>query len=183
MKKIMAMLLTMMLLLSLAACADKGTEDGNSSKTVSMADFMDAFRKAGYEVGFDGSDSICAEDFGIEAYSPTSCSGFAFGFENSGMEKDGVLYYFAFANKKDAEAAFDAIIKLMREDGVYMKSVSDANGKKSKEMDDEDPYFGSVTVLTQVENTLVFSMEEWDIDVDGYTYDKGMENILEKMGY
>ena len=180
MKRYVAILMVLCCMLGLAACgAGDRTSNGNAtvSHAITANDLMQAMRDAGYNVEVDTSASV--EDLDVPGATTVTMLGY---HKFDGMEKGGFAYFFEFNSSADALSAYNELVSALSGDGIYMREVNGAHGEKSVFTDNADPDFGDTRILTQVENTLVFALEQWDIDSTG-SYDYELNRILEDLGY
>ena len=183
MKRYVAILMALCCLVGLAACgAGNGASGGNGAGTASYAisanDLVQTMRDAGYGVQPDGYET--AGDLGIT--NAREFDALNFYKDENGVEKHTSVFFVVFADAGDAQSAYEQIVSAGAADGVYLRAYNHGNGKKATYTDDSDPYFGYMTIVSQVENTLVIAVESWDIDSFG-TYDYELSSILAKLNY
>ena len=193
MKQVVSLVLAIMMLLSLTACGAKEHAGGDrdypqktntearteiQSYAVKPVDLKRAILKAGYEEQ-DYSDAD-ANDLGIN--NAKSCTEMFFYKNENGVEKYTEIFFIEFVNESDAITAYNYMCNLCVNDEIPLQAVQSAHGLKSVHTDDVDPEFGGDTIISQVENTVVFVLEGWDIDSKG-TYDHEINSILSALGY
>ena len=197
MKRCLSIVLACIIFLGLTACGSSGNSSNsinpsnsiNSNnqadeskvevvRTINEYDLMQALSNAGYSV--QEYDGITAEDMNIG--NAVSFVPMSFYKEADGVEKMGEIYFIAFTNPVEAVSSYNMFLSMSEEEGFGFRNLTTDKGLKSVFTDDSDPDFGAAYVISQLDNTLIFAIEEWDIDTAG-TYDHEMHNILISMGY
>ena len=178
MKRKISLLLAILMIL-LAGCGSAG----DSKRAISANDLKQALIKADYEVEEAPMDSAdVEEELGVHNVSSATGLSFYKLEENGGVEQYGFAFIFQCDNEKDAVSAYNEIDAMNVSEGMYFEEVKRSYGKKSTYEDADNPDFGAVYFVVQVENTVVIAMEEWDVDGNG-AYDYELNNILESLGY
>ena len=186
MKKWIAIIVALLLLVGMSACGDDGVNDkenGNNSghaasKAISANDLLNALKKAGYSAAKNGN--VTAED--MEICDTTAFSAIDFYKESGNTQEMGTVYFFQFADEETAVSNYNVLLQLVREDGLPFQNINGTNGLKAVYVDDEDPEYGCKYIISQVENTMIYAMESWDIDGSG-SYDDGLAEILNHLCY
>ena len=195
MKKILALILVMLLLLSLVACSTDGvnTQDssigwtdvqqnanGNQHSGLDMmiAQINLAFALRGFTTSEEKLEDEwdVARDFGLTNVS--SFKGRYHTTECSTVE----IFYFQFNTKADAQNGFGTMIEDAKE-SWDIEILSSENGKKAM-ADDSDWDDGAVLVVSQVGNIVIAAIQEGDrYDNEGNDISTAVLEILESVGY
>ena len=176
MKRKISLLLAILMIL-LAGCGS----GGDSKHAISLNDLEQALKKADYN-NFSEYPVDPEADFGLTNVSSATELSCYKNEEDIGVEKFVDVFFFQCNSEKDAVNVYNEIDFIFANDGIYFNDVKTSNGRKCTYKEAEDPEYGVVYLVIQVEDTVLIAVESWDVDGAG-PYDYELNNILERLGY
>ena len=170
MKKLIALVLAVALVMSLVACSD--------AKVYLSLDKVLRNKNYTTQVNIDGSAMEDAtKDMGLK--NVKSAVSISFAKDEKNAKSSGFVYVFTFKNKNDAVSAFADTLKMYLSSGAPFETVESANGKKAIYQAGNK----AINILAQAGDTVVYSSEYWTTTPKNGIYNDGLGKILEDLGY
>ena len=171
MKKWTALVLSFVLVLSMAACSSR-------DKAYYALDEALAEKQYSTKVTIGGNDmeSIVKE---LNLTNVKTAASISFKKDADKAKTSGFANIYIFKNEADAVTGFANILKVYLSAGLSFNTMESDNGKKAVYQDGNT----ALIILTQAGDTVIYSTEYWETAPKDGVYEAGLGKILEKIGY